>query len=58
MSNKTYGKPLACITPLLLVAAAPLGGYGIYVLCGIGIIVLAALICLLARSAAPCARAT
>ena len=49
MSNKTYGKPLACITPLLLVAAAPLGGYGIYVLCGIGIIVLAALICLLAK---------
>lgn len=53
MSNKTYGKPLACIAPLLLVAAAPLGGYGIYVLCGIGIIVLAALICLLAKRRSP-----
>ena len=53
MSNKTYGKPLACITPLLLVAAAPIGGYGIYVLCGIGVIVLAALICLLAKRRSP-----
>lgn len=51
MSNKTYGKPLACtITPLLLVAAAaPFGGFSIYVLCGIGVIVLAALIYLLAK---------